>query len=82
MALVQCRECRHEISTKVDRCPNCGAPAKSGPGCLFWTCVVLIALVAIISVMMEHEGNLFAHAASVELVRLAASRMDALKSSG
>lgn len=28
MALVKCRECHKEISTKADVCPHCGAPQK------------------------------------------------------
>ena len=26
MALIQCNECKHDVSTKADKCPNCGAP--------------------------------------------------------
>ena len=33
MALVNCRECRHELSTSALTCPNCGAPR---PGNLEW----------------------------------------------
>ena len=28
MALIRCRECNHEISSKAKTCPNCGAPKK------------------------------------------------------
>lgn len=28
MALVKCKECKHEISKKAKKCPNCGAPIK------------------------------------------------------
>ena len=28
MALVECKECKHEISTKAKTCPNCGAAKK------------------------------------------------------
>src|SRR5579863_6173791 len=36
MALVQCRECRKDISDQAQRCPSCGAPTtpkkiKAGP---------------------------------------------------
>jgi hypothetical protein len=33
MALIRCRECRREISSKSAACPGCGAPVttKSGP---------------------------------------------------
>lgn len=29
MALIQCHECRHEISTEAARCPQCGASVRS-----------------------------------------------------
>lgn len=28
MALVKCKECKHEISKKAKKCPNCGSPIK------------------------------------------------------
>ena len=28
MALIKCEECKHDVSTKADKCPNCGAPVK------------------------------------------------------
>lgn len=30
MKLTKCKDCGHEISKKADKCPNCGAPNKSG----------------------------------------------------
>ena len=38
MALIECKECGHEVSKKADKCPNCGAPIKkqtSGCAMLF-----------------------------------------------
>ena len=29
MALVKCNECGKEISSKAEKCPNCGAPVVS-----------------------------------------------------
>ena len=29
MALLQCPECRKEVSDQADRCPNCGFPIKN-----------------------------------------------------
>ena len=26
MAIIECKECKHNISTKASSCPNCGAP--------------------------------------------------------
>jgi hypothetical protein len=37
MALIKCKECGSEISSKAKACPHCGAPTKKEgiqPGCL------------------------------------------------
>ena len=36
MALKECKECRREVSSEAEKCPNCGAPikTKSSFGCL------------------------------------------------
>jgi len=43
MALKKCNECGNEVSTKADKCPNCGAPIKKGIGC--GTLIGIIVLV-------------------------------------
>ena len=44
MALKNCKECGNEVSTKADKCPNCGAPIKAKQiGC--FTSFFLIAVV-------------------------------------
>lgn len=36
MALTDCRECKHEISTEAPMCPNCGAPWPARAGWRGW----------------------------------------------
>ena len=31
MALIECRECKHQISDQAQTCPNCGAPVRPVP---------------------------------------------------
>lgn len=34
MALIKCKECKKEVSSKADKCPNCGVDVKRKPaGC-------------------------------------------------
>lgn len=48
MALKKCKECGQEVSTKADKCPNCGAPVKrKGIGCGGALIIVILFLVAV-----------------------------------
>lgn len=40
MALKECPECKHMVSSKAETCPNCGAPVKSFS--LFWFIMKMI----------------------------------------
>lgn len=33
MALIKCKECGNDVSTKADSCPKCGAKLKVASGC-------------------------------------------------
>ena len=45
MALKKCKECGHEVSTKAESCPHCGAKQKrKGIGCLGCFGVILILI--------------------------------------
>lgn len=34
MAVIQCKECGYQVSTKADACPGCGAKQRKPAGCL------------------------------------------------
>jgi hypothetical protein len=48
MALTKCSECGHEISTKADKCPTCGAPqrAKTSRGLKLFLLLIVVGVVA------------------------------------
>src|ERR1700675_2058861 len=46
MALRRCKECGRDVSSKADKCPNCGAPIKRKGTSLSVGCLTLIILVA------------------------------------
>ena len=46
MALVKCEECFKEMSTRADKCPNCGAPYKKVIGC---STIIIAAIIAILA---------------------------------
>lgn len=59
MALVECTECGHDVSTRADSCPNCGAPVErglSGPaGCLRMLAIIFAACLALVFILLFVE---------------------------
>ena len=60
MAIIKCKECGQEISSKAENCPKCGNPIneKSKEGCFLQTLntgclflVVFVLLVLVISII-------------------------------
>lgn len=47
MAIVKCKECGGELSTKADACPKCGAKQKRPSGCLKVVLILLLAIIAL-----------------------------------
>ncbi len=48
MALVKCKECGNKVSTKADKCPNCGAAIKKSigcVGCMGWLGILVLGLI-------------------------------------
>lgn len=50
MALVKCKECGQQISTKAEKCPSCGAKAPRKTSPVTWMVLVAILLTVYISV--------------------------------
>lgn len=62
MALVDCKECGHKISTKAKACPNCGAkPAKKTS---LFTWIILLGIVIAIYGLNQGSSKKVAPAAS------------------
>lgn len=49
MALVKCKECGEQVSTKAKTCPNCGAKAPKKTSLVTWFILGLIILIVYIS---------------------------------
>jgi hypothetical protein len=51
MALIKCKECDSQVSSKADACPKCGAKVKKGVGCggLFLICFVVVIFMFIMA---------------------------------
>lgn len=47
MALIKCKECKHEISKKAKTCPSCGAKNKAKTSVLAWLVLGFIVLAVI-----------------------------------
>ncbi|WP_320045158.1 zinc ribbon domain-containing protein [uncultured Desulfobacter sp.] len=59
MALMKCKECGKEVSTKAKECPNCGAPVKRsssiGSGCL--TIIAIFFVIGIIGSWFDNDKS-------------------------
>lgn len=56
MALVKCKECGNQVSTKAKICPKCGATPPKRTSFLTWSVLVLILLIVYGS--WQQESNL------------------------
>lgn len=59
MALTECRECGHEISSSAVACPQCGAkPYNASPGCAkILIIVIMIIVFAMFMTGLNHPDN-------------------------
>lgn len=51
MSLIKCKECGKEISSKTDKCPNCGAPTNRTIGCFGSLLFIFLVAVGIIAIL-------------------------------
>lgn len=56
MALVNCRECKKEISNKAKKCPHCGTPIRK-TSLVAWLVFVLIVLMGIGHFIKPYPSN-------------------------
>jgi hypothetical protein len=56
MALIKCRECGREISSKSATCPGCGAPVKSRSGA-GRTLLAIFVLLFILGIFAQQRSN-------------------------
>lgn len=58
MALINCKECKQEISSKADKCPHCGIKLKKGGfGCGTMIIIVIIILIAFYIIGSNSESG-------------------------
>jgi RNA polymerase subunit RPABC4/transcription elongation factor Spt4 len=56
MAIILCRECKNEISTKAKLCPTCGAPVKKKNSLLTWL-VFIVLVVSFFNILTSPPIN-------------------------
>ena len=56
MALKKCKECGNQVSTKADKCPNCGAPIKKRAKV---GCVGSIIIIIFVVILIGQISNFF-----------------------
>jgi hypothetical protein len=79
MALMKCKECGNEVSTKATSCPKCGAVIKKKTGCLGYigaAFLIIIVLGAIGSLMNDDSSNDLRTTAQADGVKSAKSDSD------
>lgn len=45
MALIECKECKHQVSSKADSCPHCGVKISSGMGLMSWILLIFGSII-------------------------------------
>lgn len=57
MSLINCKECKKEISDEVDKCPHCGFKVKKSSGCLTLIIIGIIVIGAISSLSSNDSSS-------------------------
>lgn len=66
MALIKCKECGNEVSTKAEACPKCGAKVptdKVGCGTVFGVVILTVIILSVFSSAFDSSSD---HAANAE----------------
>lgn len=68
MSLINCRECKKQISSTADKCPHCGAPKKKalGGGCAL--IVIIVVVFGIIGMAMDGPSSSPSQPAKIQKV--------------
>jgi len=88
MALMKCKECGNEISTKATSCPKCGAAIKKKTGCLAYVgaaFLIIIVLGAIGSLLNDDSSKdlrTTAQADGVKSAKTESARVEPTKEDG
>jgi hypothetical protein len=67
MALIKCKECQSEISSKATSCPKCGAPVKKPTTLLIW----LIAAVPVLIILGNMANSTLPKSSKVDEINTA-----------
>lgn len=67
MAIVKCRECGADVSTKAKSCPNCGAKAPRKTSRTTWLILSLIVLVVVFTAFGDKTEEVQTAAVAVEV---------------
>ena len=59
MALKKCKECGNQVSTRADKCPNCGAPVKKKRQQIKVGCLGTIIVLVLVGVIVSKVSNYF-----------------------
>lgn len=63
MAMIACKECGHQISSKAKSCPNCGAKVPKTVGILGWMIAALFGIF-VFGVASDYEAKMSSAAAT------------------
>jgi hypothetical protein len=59
MSLSKCSECGKDVSSKAEKCPNCGAPVKSASGFLGLQNIGCLGKIVLVCIGLAFIGGIF-----------------------
>lgn len=78
MALINCPECKKEVSKKAKACPHCGFILKKKMGCFKWGLIIILAIIVlfVIEVSTQDKSKGKDNAGLVEAYRASENYME------